>query len=146
MIELPAITLHQPYASLVMAGAMRFETRRLCGGHLVGRRVAIYAAMTPPLRGQVLDRMLMENGLSPLTLPLGAVIGTAEIVGSTPTEEADPSLTDRMLGNWDARRFAWRFTSPRRFPSPQAARQTGRGANVWLWSPIPQNQELAKAA
>lgn len=45
---MPAITLHQPYASLIAVGAKRFETRSFPPPRKhIGQRIAIHAAQRP---------------------------------------------------------------------------------------------------
>lgn len=59
MTAYPAITVYQPWASLIAAGCKPFEFRRWAAPHaLVGRRVAIHAGARPVKKAEVADLLL----------------------------------------------------------------------------------------
>ena len=65
-------------------------------------------------------------------LPLGAVVGTVEIVDCVPVEEIADTLTERerALGDFSPGRFAWVLRNPVMFEKPIPARgQQG----WWNW-------------
>jgi hypothetical protein len=84
---MPAITLWQPWASLIAHGAKRYETRHWPPpARLIGRRIAIHAAARPVPRD--FDAALAQAVGSALgrsdwrrALPFGAVVCTVVMTG-----------------------------------------------------------------
>lgn len=73
-----ALTIHQPWASLIAIGRKRFETRDWHPPKwLIGQRIAIHAAKKPVSAPDLRWAELL--GFS--ELPLGAVVGTAVVAG-----------------------------------------------------------------
>ena len=134
------ISLWQPYASLVIAGTKRFETRgRRPPQALEGVRIAIHAARKPIPAGcysaalhALCGRLFGEDYAS--TLPYGAVVGTVRLSGSKPVEEIAAGLgrDEEICGDWSPGRFAWSLESPEGLPSPVPA--VGR-QGWWNWVP-----------
>lgn len=135
-----AVTLWQPWASLLMSGRKRFETR---GWRLREPGwVAIHAAKREPSQvredvasGQ--DSLLFAYALSEMgvtfgELPRGVVLGLAWFGEALRTEAVAPGLEPRELafGDWGDGRWAWPVERVVRFGKPVAAR--GRQA-VWAW-------------
>lgn len=129
------ISLRQPWASLLVGGAKRIETRgwptRFRGLLAVhaGKTFGLdeVSACHRPVFGQALDRLGFAK---PSMLPLGAVIGWVEIVDclrmtaephgrrldglfSVNEIDPDPRLTTReeAFGNYEPFRYAW-ITNP----------------------------------
>ena len=122
-----AFTVYQPYAYAITAGLKLYETRQR-RTHIRGR-VAVHAGK--------LDLKHATKGLSDndfwglleaiggkTVLPLGAVIGTVEIVDCVPVEEIMHKLTERerVLGDYSPGRFAWVLQNPVMFDKPIPAR------------------------
>lgn len=90
----PTISLWQPWASLVAAGAKRFETRSWAPpAGLIGKRIAIHAAKKPVfpivcgldnLTLEAIERALgvLTDPCWPARLPMGAVLCTAVLGGA----------------------------------------------------------------
>src|SRR5262249_62191033 len=89
-VDMRALTLYQPWASLVVLGEKKIETRSWSTRH-VGP-LAIHASATwPPGFHDICDspafRKALEHlGLLASRLPLGAVLGTADLIACLPTE------------------------------------------------------------
>ena len=87
-MEYPAISLHQPYASLIAIGAKPFETRgRRPPLKHIGKRIAIQAAKRPCLidmEQEVADDITEAFGFCNWNhrLPRGVVVCTAKLVGA----------------------------------------------------------------
>lgn len=119
---LPAISLWQPWASLIFTGDKVHETRGYPAPekHL-GVRIAIHAAKRP-ISGLTLGLELLccrEFGAGgTFELPRGAIIGTAVLEQSFSTEEIEPAHIDRICGDWTAGRFAWLLRDPIKLPQP----------------------------
>lgn len=77
---------------------------------------------------------------SPLVLPLGAVIGTVDVVDCRPTAVVGGHITriERAFGDYTPGRWAWQLANPVLFPEPIPE----RGAlGLWTWTP-PLSQEV----
>jgi hypothetical protein len=139
-----ALTLTQPWASLVAIAAKQVETRswqtRYRGA------LAIHAARGfPPgaraLCGQEPYRAALRRAgyAEPDRLPLGAVVATCRLVGCLPTVGRDglppaalPELgtAERAFGDYRSGRFLWLLADVQPVEPPQPAR--GR-LGMWEW-------------
>jgi hypothetical protein len=150
-----ALTLHQPYASLIAVGDKRVETRYWRTGYR--GRLAIHAAKRPPyLGGITLERLgAIFDSLNTMllrTLPRGVVIATAELVACVPVEKVDfdpdwhgnpagllhdPSDAEAIIasplesyfGNYTPGRFAWLLRDVQPIEPVPARGQQG----LWNW-------------
>lgn len=139
-----ALTLTQPYATLIALGAKHIETR---GWQTSYRgRIAIHAGKGPGQLGWPQMQHLCRNVepfksvLAPLlqdrhpadVLPLGAVIATARIVTILHTEECTAiSDNERAFGDYRMGRYAWILRDVEVLPKPIPA----RGAlSLWEWA------------
>lgn len=106
---IPAVSLHQPYVSLIAARVKPWETRDYPPPmRLLGQRIAIHAAKKKPQRGEL--RADVEAAISVglgmddwfgEVLPLGAVVCTAILGGAVrvraPADHNDMAEFDRIL-------------------------------------------------
>jgi activating signal cointegrator 1 len=147
-----ALSLWQPWASLVILGAKRIETR---GWSTLYRGPLVIHAASKVTNAQLLlhheepfKSALAEHGIRRWQdLPLGACLGIVELVDVVriageyvPTsagfskyhEEREldegmqpPDEPERSFGNYEAGRFAWMLARPRPLekPVPRRARQ-----------------------
>lgn len=107
-----ALTLWQPWATLVAIGAKRVETRSWATSyrgplaiHAAASTKGLEACSHEPFRGT-----LESFGfVSPFTLPHMAIVATCELVDILPTEDIRDVLESRELafGNYGNGRFAW---------------------------------------
>ncbi len=121
-----ALSLHQPWATLVVLGVKRLETRRWRTEHR--GPLVIHAARTFPPAGQQLCRqepfrsLLAEAGFAREDdLPRGALLGIVQVRDCLRTEEMDLdalSDTDRAVGDFSPGRWAWLLEQPERFVRP----------------------------
>jgi hypothetical protein len=118
-----AISLWQPWASLIAIGAKRIETRSWPCNY-VGP-LAIHAAKRMNGELQVIARdfpfgpVLREAGLSPRDLPLGCIVAVCRITGCKPTDEVHPSDQERAFGDYAPGRFAWILEDIQRLSVPE---------------------------
>ncbi len=129
-----AISLWEPWATLVAIGAKRNETRSWpAPKSLIGQDLIICAALRrAPLHEDVPDMLVrdrIEQALrrSPgLCLGHGKALCLVTVTGCERTDDARKGLSEDELafGNYAPGRFAWRLTNLRRFKFP--ARITGR--------------------
>ncbi|PWC98020.1 ASCH domain-containing protein [Azospirillum sp. TSO5] len=126
-----AISLWQPWASLIFAGRKRFETRGYdYPNNLHGSVIAIHAAkkVVPSwMAGDAVCKICMKEfgGFYQSELPHGYVLGTARLVASWPTAgELAPAVSDdeRAVGNWFPGRFAWELADITPLPEPIPAK------------------------
>ena len=139
-----AITLWQPWASLVAIGAKRFETRSWATTYR--GPLAIHAAKKPmssilPMIA-TLERKVMElsfvfspgvfHGFD--SLPLGCIVATCELADCLPVEDVYHELYDMRneehFGDFSAGRFAWRLNGVVLLDKPIPARGAQR---LWEW-------------
>lgn len=134
-----AISLWQPYASLIAARVKRHETRHWPPPRwLIGQRIAIHAAKRLETDlGEDLEALLVEtfgDDWTALRLPRGAIVATATLANCYPTETRlkDAGHEDIISGDWSPGRFAWRLTAIRPVDPPMLC----RGAQgLWDWKP-----------
>lgn len=121
-----ALSLWQPWASLVACGAKTVETRHWpAPASIVGERIAVHAAKRSSelhmLRAPDFDRALHERAdrvrMVDGRLPLGFIVATAVVSDCV---RMDSALIDRVrdeqpdelaFGHWEVGRFAWRLAA-----------------------------------
>ena len=120
-----AISLTQPWASLVAVGAKRIETRSWRPSSAVGEEIAIHASKGFPLDcRQLCEQTLFARSLkrSWMQLPVGSVVAVARVVSFDTTERllASGELTplEEAFGNYGPHRFGWRFEDIRPLSTP----------------------------
>ena len=128
-----ALSLWQPWATLVAAGVKLHETRHWETKYR--GRIAIHAAKTMDLAGA--PDLLCEAVSGPYwtqDLPRGVVVAVAHLTTCDPAERVADHLTqaDRAAGNFARGRFAWRLERVQRLiqPIPLIGRQ-----GLFNWSP-----------
>lgn len=137
-----ALTLWQPWASLVAVGAKQWETRSWSTKYR--GPLMIHAAMRKPPEINnplVVEEMIQALGVADFDeLPRGVILavvdltGTWELVPPVIDLPICPSSLDReqLLGDWRPNRFIWRLQNLRRLPKPVCARGHQRP-----WTPTP---------
>jgi hypothetical protein len=144
-----ALTLTQPWATLVALGAKRIETRSWSTAYR--GPLAIHAAkgFPPDCRDYVLIEPFRSSlsVVSALQLPIGKIIATCELIDILPTEARGclsgvfddyPELDterERAFGDYSPNRFGWILKNVRAFETPIPA----KGAlSLWDWSEVPR--------
>lgn len=137
-----ALTLTQPWASLVILGVKGWETRSWRPRGIVpGDRIAIHAA-----KGWTRDDIdfafdLASRDILPMAryaepdtdLPRGVVLGTVTFTGYRPTAGMTPtSDVELLLGDFSPGRFAWGLVLPKEYARPVPARGM---LGLWDWVP-----------
>lgn len=152
-----AKSIWQPYASLIMCGAMTFETSiRAVPAALIGQRIAIHAAKHKPIIGyealKRIEHFLKIHRLQQAAgLPKGVILGTAvcsgsyrcgqmivgrngqmaEIVQTIPgSADIGDFIPMDHFGDYSAERWAWSLTDIRALPEPIPVRGHG---GWWNW-------------
>lgn len=138
-----ALSLHQPWASLVVAGVKRVETRSWSTqfrGPLIVHASKAYSTRLERAANRI-ERVLEmtgrldevgPDGLDLEKMPRGAFLGVVRLVTVAPTPNYSPSALERNLGDFSPGRFAWVFEDARALDEPV----DGRGL-PGLWSPSP---------
>lgn len=134
-----ALTLTQPWATLVVLGIKQVETR----GWSTPYRgpLAIHAAKGQRRWAKDFEVDLLLRGILPagVEIPLGAVLGTVRLVDCVATEALqghDPmasgfvSALEDDLGDFSPRRFGWFLADPVPLDSPVPARGS---LGLWDW-------------
>jgi len=142
-----ALSLTQPWATLIIIGAKSVETRSWMTQY--SGPIAIHASkkfpdedkdlcMEPPFR-----QALRAGGiLGPADLPTGAILGTAVLRGCRFTEDVAHQLSaeEQAFGNYEPGRFAWFLQDARRIAIPIPCR-----GKLGLWTVPPEIAEQLKA-
>ena len=129
-----ALTLWQPWASLVSVGAKRVETRSWSVDyrgslaiHASANADQLHLALVEPYRSA-----LVAGGLDPARLPLGCVVATCFLSAVLPVDSGLPALSAQEVafGDYSAGRYAWFLAELRRLLMPISA--AGR-QRLWRW-------------
>lgn len=114
-----AISLHQPWASLLAAGRKAHETRHWPAPQgMIGQPLIIHAAKKPvgrALHDDLHALCMDEFGCSyHKALPLGALVCVGVLTYSKRmTDVAPRDDDDRVAGGWSPERYAWRIDQVR---------------------------------
>ena len=130
-----ALTLWQPWATLVAIGAKRIETRSWSTSYR--GPLAIHAARSKKGH-EMYWREPFHNELkafhyhAPTELPHGRIIAVCELVNILPTEEVRGIIERReaAFGDYGGGRFAWRLANVRRLPIEVP---TKGFQGLWTW-------------
>ena len=122
---LKALTLWQPWATLVVHGVKRYETRSWSTSHR--GLLAIHAAKRMVSAGEFerFADLLAPLGYGrPEDLTRGCVLGTVEVLGVQRTPEIRDQLDERelRLGDYSNGRYAWELGDPRVWAVPVPVR------------------------
>lgn len=106
-----AITLWQPYASLLAAGIKRHETRSWSTKYR-GPLIIHAAARKMDADGRALTWRYFPDGRLAGTdfvtdLPLSTVVAVCQLTDVVRAEDAAPTATDLSCGDYAPGRFAW---------------------------------------
>lgn len=136
-----AISLWQPWASLIILGEKEYETRGWKTGyrgplliHASKRAVLkeLDFALDCPYMQEALksyrpDSQLLPDRKSLLTpklarfvLPFGKLLGTVDLIDCISTEQTRGKISNKeyMFGNYGADRYAWKLANPVMFEQP----------------------------
>lgn len=125
-----ALSLWQPWATLIAIGAKQFETRSWKTDYRGPLVIHASKRWTVDERGicisQPFARVLRAGGYTQLSqIPLGAALCIVDLVDVLPTEKVRSDsyrlyrLVDELsFGNYADGRYAWKLANVRRFTSP----------------------------
>jgi hypothetical protein len=130
-----AISLWQPWATLIALGHKQVETRHWPTNYR--GPIAIHAAKRPLQEEErdILDMLGDWHGirLEEEELPFGAIVATARLVvceRMTRPMILSTSDLEQDVGNWEPGRYAWLLEEIEALPEPVPA----RGAQgIWEW-------------
>lgn len=142
-----AISLWQPWASLISTGAKQIETRSYKTN--VRGRIAIHAArkfQLGDLQEVILRTRPFQDGLASLArpnakvnlfdLPFGKIVATCELVACLPADDRDLLLRMRPVeiefGDFSVGRWAWMLADIVRLPEPVPCLGRQGWFNVYL--------------
>lgn len=118
-----ALTLTQPWATLVILDVKQNETRSWSSAHR--GRLAIHAAKGWAREDREFAADLWARGILPVDpsqLPRGAVLGIVELIDVVPvTAFRVLEPLERELGDYEPGRFAWCLRGVERFAEPVVA-------------------------
>ncbi len=125
MPDIRAISLWQPYASLIAAGVKKHETRHWrYPAAAEGQRVAIHAAKRPPYDTDDEVRRICREVFGDDwvdVLPYGAFVCVATLAGAFIASIHRSDALDYICGDWGPHRYAWKLTDVRLLAEPVPA-------------------------
>lgn len=134
-MTMPAISLHQPWASLVAVGAKKIETRSWKPSLVLeGERIAIHAAQklySDPGSdfNNLVAKYLGDDWEE--TVPRGEVVATATLMGRFRITRMDlPEGDELSLGDYASGRWGWRLADVAPLDPPKPARGY---QGIWTW-------------
>lgn len=133
-VGIRAISLWQPWASLVALGAKKFETRSWATayrGPLLIHAAKHWTKELVDLSGDyTFFKYLSKINSRVSQLPKGAYIALVDLVEIFPTQGVFVSPEERRFGDYSTGRFAWQLENVRTFePIPARGYQQ-------LWDPL----------
>lgn len=149
-MQVKAISLWQPWASLMATGAKRIETRSWATKYrgplaihaakrCVQNELIHYLGMwdfqggLAPLVGKPLDLTFKSwPGVKIKHLPFGAVVAVCELVDCVPAEKLtlEQVIIEKHFGDFTPGRFAWLTENMRPLPEPIPAKGM---QGLWEW-------------
>jgi hypothetical protein len=131
---LKAISLWQPWASLVALGAKKFETRSwetpYRGPLLIHAAKKWNQELATLATGDYFYHHLYEVNPRVSQLPKGCYIALVDLVAIYPTGQVKVTYGERLFGDYSAGRYAWQLENVRTFePIPARGYQA-------LWNPL----------
>ena len=145
MVTMPALSLWQPWASLVALGEKRVETREWATKHRGYLAIHATAKMPPYWLGASRHSTTFRNELADVfnvrreydvaatkKLPLGAVLCIVNLRDIQETRHVREILCERerIFGNYDDGRYAWFFEVIEKFDKPIPAKGNRM---IWNW-------------
>lgn len=115
-----ALSLWQPWASLIIDGRKNVETRSWSTSYR--GVIAIHASM------KVDKKACIDFGYEPRTIATGCVIGTARLVDCV--QFPNPSIVPDAYGDFTDGRYGWVLGSIVRFKEPVPAKGS---LGLWDW-------------
>lgn len=125
-VRVKAISLWQPWASLIVLGEKRYETRSWAPALKRGDWLLIHAAKKwsgellayckDPLVAETLAKWGITDPKS--QLPFGAALGLCRYIAAWKTDDFIPLRKERKLGDYSPNRFAWELELVHVFDKP----------------------------
>jgi hypothetical protein len=127
------ISIYQPWATLIILGLKQYETRDYPIAHR--GPLAVHAAKNRDYLHLYFDPAFQPwlepwGYRSPDDLPLGAVLGTVNLLNVYQSDKCNPNAFERAWGDWSKGRFVWKLDLIERFAEPVPA-QGQQG--LWEW-------------
>jgi len=143
MSGIQALTLWQPWATLIAIGVKHYETRSWRTSYR--GPLAVHAGVERRglalCRGETeIEQALDAAGLSLDTLPLGGIVATADLVDCRSTTAILAAGDGDLFGDYSAGRFGWQLANVRALAVPIACR-----GKQGLWTPGAEVQSLLVA-
>ena len=123
--QIKAISLHQPWASLIAMRLKKFETRSWLTNYR--GKLVICAAKKNTLQQQssyedLASSLLLDLTVQPWSsLPLGmaiAVVDLTDCIEMTDEFIDEQSEAELLCGHWESGRFAWKLENVQPLPQP----------------------------
>jgi hypothetical protein len=130
-----ALTIWQPWATLIAIGAKQYETRNWRTDYR--GPLAVHAARTKKAKWLFWEQpyydILIDASYDSFKwLPCGKIVAICQLADIIKAQDIEPDLTKQelVLGDFTSGRYAWRLEDMRMLKSPIPAR--GR-QGLWMW-------------
>ena len=137
---MPAVSVMQPWASLLAIGKKTIETRSWATKQRGYMAIHSSARMLPECR-HYYQTLGLEEILPAENMPLGSVIAIGRLVDVRPTSVPNAhicskwvtrlSVTEYILGNFGPDRYGWFFEDVVQLPRPVVCKGS---LSVWKWN------------
>jgi hypothetical protein len=125
-----ALSLIQPWASLVISGAKRIETRSFPAPRAMwGQRFLVHASKGWTAQERALVQMQEPfcsalGHVSTKDIPRGVILGSVQLLECLPTDRVRDGLSvqEEAFGDFSAGRWAWMLANPLRLPALEPAK------------------------
>ena len=109
-----ALTIRQPFASLIIEGKKRYETRSWRIDHELPAALLIHSSRTTK-QADYLPAVKMDRRKH---YPLGMILGIAIVDAQYHTRGLEVTPEERAIGDFRPGRYAWHFSHVYPFPKP----------------------------
>lgn len=117
-----ALSLYQPWASLIAEGYKTCETRaRRAPKNAQGEVIAIHASKTEDTDFRLNDEEVV-HALGKDPLPKGTIVAVARLKDCIPTEKSWPGPLEDHFGDYSSGRWAWRLEDVQPLTEPLPCR------------------------
>lgn len=134
---LKALTIHQPYASAIMAGNKLFETRPWHPGKV--SEFVLHAGKGTNIAAQSVVKQFIPDWPKVEDLPYGAALGIVTITNVYPVADIVEEIDELELriGNWDDGYYAWELNVIEIFDKPISIKGQQK---FWNWEKAKRRQ------
>lgn len=137
-----ALTIWQPYASLLITDIKKYETRKWATKyrgpiaiHASKKPIKQVARIVPEEVQRAINAIVQQNKGKGIAFPLGEIVGTADLVECHKIDQTfidALSEDEKTMGDFTIGRYAWEFVDK---STEIKAKDVAGGQGLWNWRP-----------